>query len=590
MAKVATAPAQQKLPRFGLAFMPVGVVLVGGWMYRWVAEDAYIDFRIVHNILSGYGPVFNPGERLEAYTDPLWVAILTFFSGVVRIISVEWWSVVLGLLLTAMGFWLGGIATINIAQRHSDRHVFPLGLLCASAVPAVWMFATSGLETGLIFGWIGLTWWLLVRTLRAKGRGLYFAAVVASLGFTIRPDMALLTLSFGAALFAIQSRRRENGDHIGRWRLALTSALVLVPLMSEIFRIAYFGLLVSNTALAKSASRLWLGQGLDYFDNFVGTYWIWIPFLLLLTITVFRVQKWRGRRVRFDVLVLLAPVIGGFLDVVYVTAIGGDFMHARMLLPGFFAIFMVLWIEGIPSWTNILSLVAVLVWVILCAGLFRFSPPGIVITSPGIANERLYYEITSGVQNPITPVDYLNNEWEINGYQSAQFAATLPVGEKLMNWDRSSYFDLASTEPTNYPAVSSLPESYFVAYPNVGLFGLAAGDKVYVADQLSLGDPIGSHFIVTVRGRPGHEKVVNPVWFDARFAATDTSALPPGATLDQLIAAQKALSCQPLAGYLQAIDSKLTLGRIIGNFEHAFTWTTMSFSSDPVAAELQLCQ
>ncbi|HEX2184528.1 MAG TPA: hypothetical protein VHN78_03365, partial [Chloroflexota bacterium] len=47
-----------------------------GWEQRWVAEDAFIDLRVVQHLLAGHGPVFNLGERVEVYTNPLWVALL----------------------------------------------------------------------------------------------------------------------------------------------------------------------------------------------------------------------------------------------------------------------------------------------------------------------------------------------------------------------------------------------------------------------------------------------------------------------------------------------------------------------------------
>jgi arabinofuranosyltransferase len=186
--------------RYIIALIPVVIVLVGGWNYRWVAEDAYIDFRVVHNILHGYGPVFNPGERVEVYTDPLWVALLTVFSGVFSFISVQWWSVILGLVTSGGGFWLAGLATSSLASKNDDGEALPVGLVCLSVVGGVWMFVTSGLETGLIFGWLGLSWWLLVRALREANRGIYLAALVISLGFAIRPDMALFTLTDGSFL------------------------------------------------------------------------------------------------------------------------------------------------------------------------------------------------------------------------------------------------------------------------------------------------------------------------------------------------------------------------------------------------------
>ena len=42
-----------------------------GWAHRWTTDDGFIYFRIVHNVLHGAGPTFNPGERVEAYTRSL---------------------------------------------------------------------------------------------------------------------------------------------------------------------------------------------------------------------------------------------------------------------------------------------------------------------------------------------------------------------------------------------------------------------------------------------------------------------------------------------------------------------------------------
>ena len=47
---------------------------------RWISEDAFIDLRVVRNLLAGHGPVYNIGERVEAFTNPLWVALLTGYG------------------------------------------------------------------------------------------------------------------------------------------------------------------------------------------------------------------------------------------------------------------------------------------------------------------------------------------------------------------------------------------------------------------------------------------------------------------------------------------------------------------------------
>ena len=44
---------------------------------RFIQDDAYISFRYVQNFVDGNGLVFNIGERVEGYTNLLWVLILS---------------------------------------------------------------------------------------------------------------------------------------------------------------------------------------------------------------------------------------------------------------------------------------------------------------------------------------------------------------------------------------------------------------------------------------------------------------------------------------------------------------------------------
>ena len=38
----------------------------------WMLDDAFISFRYAENWVSGHGPVYNAGERVEGYTNFLW--------------------------------------------------------------------------------------------------------------------------------------------------------------------------------------------------------------------------------------------------------------------------------------------------------------------------------------------------------------------------------------------------------------------------------------------------------------------------------------------------------------------------------------
>jgi len=43
----------------------------------WLSDDAFITLRTVRNFNEGYGLVWNTHERVQAYTHPLWMLLLS---------------------------------------------------------------------------------------------------------------------------------------------------------------------------------------------------------------------------------------------------------------------------------------------------------------------------------------------------------------------------------------------------------------------------------------------------------------------------------------------------------------------------------
>src|SRR5215217_3467308 len=98
------AGLRRRAPSLVLA-LPVVTVLIGAWVHRWVNEDAFINFRVVDQLLAGNGPVFNQGERVEAFTSPLWLAVLLHGRLTLGLfMRMEWVAVVAGLATTGAAF------------------------------------------------------------------------------------------------------------------------------------------------------------------------------------------------------------------------------------------------------------------------------------------------------------------------------------------------------------------------------------------------------------------------------------------------------------------------------------------------------
>jgi arabinofuranosyltransferase len=113
-----------------------------------------------------------------------------------------------------------------------------------------------------------------------------------------------------------------------------------------VFRAGYYGALVPNTALAKNAaSSLW-AVGRTYATDYVGTYALVVPLVLLAVAWVRLVLPARRDLSLLGLLVL--PVAGGLLHALFVVRVGGDFMHARFLRPVTFAACMPVAVVSVP--------------------------------------------------------------------------------------------------------------------------------------------------------------------------------------------------------------------------------------------------
>lgn len=578
--------------RWWPVLVPVVIVLVGAWLYRWVDEDAFINFRIIDNLLAGHGLVFNLGERVEVDSDPLWVFTLTALHEIVPFVALEWLSVVLGLVCSAVGFLTGGRAIQRLASGRGETTVFPLGLLIVSVVAGVWEFATSGLEMSMVFLWLGTCFLLLVRVEARRRRAVPTAAVMG-LGTLIRPELVLASVVFVVALLLVIASPGWSGSprRMARYVGPVAAGLAL-PVAFELFRMGYYALVVPNTGLAKAGGSGWWSQGFTYLWNFVAPYTLWFPLALAVPFVVVPARAWWRSGDRLGVMLLGTPVVAGLVDVLYVVHVGGDYMHARLLLPGFFALCLPVFVS-LHQVRRLfaVALTGIAVWAVVCGGWLRFVPPPVRTLNPQavyISNERNNWISATDNAHPITAADYAKALSGTGGKLIYRLAHMVAPGRQRLLIITNPYapIDRSGTSPARSP----LPFTLAVNVPAIGVIGYLAGPDVYIFDSYSLANPIGSHTVVVKHARPGHEKAIGPAWMVARFGipGRDTP-VPGGPSSHAVAAARRALACEPLSSYLDAITAPLTASRFVDDIGDAWGFTTMSFSAQPSLAARELC-
>lgn len=550
------------LRRLPLAGPPL-VVAWAGWSRRWMSDDGFINLRVVDMITAGHGPVFNAGERVEAATSPLWVWLLAV-ADVVSPLRLEWIAVLGGLALAVAGVAMATAGAAALQGEHDGSGLLvPVGALAVVALPPLWTFSTSGLEGGLTFAWLGASAWVLGRWSRtdaALGTG---AAVLVGLGPLVRPDLGLFTVAFLAVVLTVQA---------GRGRVLL--AALALPVAYQLFRMGYYGLPVPTPAITKSASSSNWSDGWTYLRASADPYWLWFPVAVLLAGILL---PWARRRLgagdRRPVLVAAAFVVAALAGAAYVVRVGGDFMHARLLLPSWFALCTPVAVLRVHR--RHAPALLLVPWAV--AGLAAFRPAADFFGGFG----------HGGTGNPVTTDDL---GWGDGGGARAWF-----TGEGL-------YFVperlAADPRPGRDPTVASF---------GVGVVAYALGPDVYVLDVLGLGEPVAAHLEIPDRSYQGHEKPLPPPWIVAR-TTDDGSGLDEGdfpfpegfgtrplgdpdrAPFDERVAdARRALTCGDLAELLASVEDRLTPGRFVENLVGSLTRWRVAVPPEPADAVARFC-
>lgn len=229
----------------------VHVCLAVFWVrYAWLAEDAFINFRVLKHALAGDGLVWNLGERVQVFTSPLWILLSWALGSVTQ--ELLWSTLALSFSLCAGTCWL--------LYRYCGKrvHVYLPIVVFAFASRSLRDFSSSGLEAPL------LVFALVCFYGQAFGEASFcgLRRVVLSCAFCllVRHDSLLLTFPFALA-YAWNAWKAE-GKSAGDFFRAMMPGLLLI-LVWTLFSVVYFGSPLPNTAAAKVVS------GLARRDNFV---------------------------------------------------------------------------------------------------------------------------------------------------------------------------------------------------------------------------------------------------------------------------------------------------------------------------------
>ena len=334
-------PGEERLRKFGYlaALSAPWLALLGflAWSSRrFLLDDAFISFRYVRNLLEGHGLVWNPGERVEGYSNFLWVlelAAIWAATGVPPEDAVWWLSAAFtAATLGALAWWVWRLPGLR------DRGLvwwMALGFLCTSAIFAKWT-SGGGLETRQFTFFVVLAVAALTAH-RGSRRGLLVASFSLALASLTRPEGPLIAACC-FAWWAAQELADGDGARRGSvrewalgalhridWRGALALALPFLLIVGAHFlwRYSYYDEWLPNTYYAKYV-RPWWDIGLQY----LAAAGVETGLYLLLPLGLWAARgRWRERRdLGYGLpFLIIAP------HAVYLARIGGEHLGLRAL-------------------------------------------------------------------------------------------------------------------------------------------------------------------------------------------------------------------------------------------------------------------
>ena len=445
------------------------VIAVFVWLVirdAWLCDDAFITFRVVDNFHNGFGLRWNVVDRVQVFTHPLWCLALLCVGGIFENLPLAtlWFSVVLA---------IAAFALIVPTPGRKDLDLVLLALLIPASKAAV-QFATSGLEGPLAVLLLTLLILACGGLAPEWGRWDRWVPLLAAAVVLTRQDFLLIVAPLCIAWVARKNTRRAS--------MPIVAGVAVVAIW-EIFSFVYYGSLVPNTALAK------LNTGLPFFDGALQGLSYVVDFVLrdpagmvgLATCLLLLMVRRKDLQAH-------AIATGILLYLLYVVAIGGDFMSGRFFaVPVFLAVAESVRTNGGGARALSDSFPGVCATAIILVMVHFFGFNGFVadnISRNGIADERRVYA-------------------------PALSLAAIHDGRPIqrVSWVRAAQ-ELGKTGPSVMRAIA------------VGIVGYYGGPNVHIVDVNALGDPLLSRLPARSGSRIGH--------FERRIPAGYEGSLPSG--------------------------------------------------------------
>ena len=323
-------------------------IAIDGKRYFCLFDDAMISMRYAWNFAHGFGLVWNPGERVQGYTNLLMVLIMSFanflFNKPTSVLFIQ----IMGLGIMLLNAYLSTLISDHLFQNKSQekRNVIKVFVFfCALSYYPLAYWTLMGMETGLLTFFLLLSILLTLHYAKKKNPMLFFSVSgYLGLAYLTRNDSLIFAISIWLFILWEASKLKNSKKHL----VLLLKAFILYVLFvagQGIFQYLYYGEWLPNTYTLKLTGMsffLRINNGVGFVTPFVKT----TAIVLFISIAdlIFDFQRKK--------MLLLSIVVSSIAYQIYV---GGDpWNYWRIMSPTMPLLFIV-FIDAVASIIKILS-------------------------------------------------------------------------------------------------------------------------------------------------------------------------------------------------------------------------------------------
>jgi len=305
-------------------------IIVDGTRYFWLNDDQMISMRYARNLAEGYGLVWNPGERVEGYTNFMWTLVMAGphllsigdAKAAILVKTVNWALACVVLLLCErlLRFF-----------RPKPALALPTLLVTMALGGDLIYWSINGFETTLLTATFLLVAIRILEESKAERPKLGTYLLMGLLPL-IRSDAYHIWVGLALLALGLQHDR----PHIAR----LLGVSLVLPILHLVFRYLYYGDWLPNTYYLKVAGVPGRTElGLQHLTRFANNYGVVLALATVGALLARDRHRWL--------------LIGGLaISVCYVLVVGGDIFPYSRFLAHFVPMILVLALVSILETTH----------------------------------------------------------------------------------------------------------------------------------------------------------------------------------------------------------------------------------------------